>query len=326
MERNIQNFYLCKFYRASVEYKLVTATTFDREERAEHHLTVVCRDHGLPVALTSTREIKVTVLDVNDNSPVLDSENYWVTVHENNNPGNELFRVNATDADCCLNAELIFDLQPLSGTSTSEALAIDRTSGQVSTQISFDYESEPREFAYLLTVFDRGDTPRSATATLRVSVADINDNKPRFERSAYYITTAENQPIGSSVGEVNATDRDVTAQFNRVYYDILRSTVAGGGHATNDADAFSIDKYTGIIRTVKRLNREHQALYVFTVTASNDVSTVVSRDHSDLTDFADVTVYVDDVNDNRPVFVFPGPHRGRHVHLPPRYLVSTDYS
>jgi hypothetical protein len=273
--------------------------------------------------LLSTREIRVSILDENDNNPKLASNNYRLTVHENNVPGAEVFHFNATDADTGQNAELVFSMRlissPSHGSNTMpEALSIDRTTGRVTTQVSFDYESETRDFAYLVTVSDRGEIPRSATATLQVGVADINDQKPRFERSSYYITTAENQPIGSSVGRVNATDGDRTVQFNRVFYNILSSSGVSGAA---DADTFTVDRYTGIIRNVKRLDREQHSVYVFTVTASNEDG-VTTRGHGDVADYADVTVYVDDVNDNRPVFVFPGPHRGRTVDLPSRYAVS----
>jgi len=310
---------------ASVEYKIATTATFDREERADYWLTITCQDNGLPTPLITSREVRVSVLDENDNNPRLDSNSYWITVHENNQPGTEIFRINASDADTGANAVLSYSMRPVADTpsaSTSpEVLTIDSTSGRITTQMSFDYESEPRDFVYIVTVSDNGDVRRSATATLRVSVADTNDEKARFERSTYYMTTAENQSIGTSVGRVNASDGDHTTKFNNIYYHILRSHVTGVG--TLDADSFVIDKFTGIIRSVKKLDREHQAIYVFTVTASNDVNPVTSRAQSEFTDFADVTVYVDDVNDNRPLFVFPGSHRGRTVDMPPRYMVST---
>lgn len=315
---------VCFLSRASVEYKIATTTVLDREQRAEYHLTVTCQDNGSPVALLSTREIRVSILDENDNNPKLASNNYWLTVHENNAPGAEVFHFNATDADTGQNAELVYSMRLTSGMSHGnsmmpEVLSIDRTSGRITTQASFDYESETRDFVYLVTVSDRGEVPRSATATLHVGVADINDQKPRFERSSYYITTAENQPIGTAVGRVNASDGDRTVQFNQVFYSILSSSGVG---SITDVDMFSIDRYTGVIRNVKRLDREQQAVYIFTVTASNDNDGVTTRGHGDVADYADVTVYVDDVNDNRPVFVFPGPHRGRTVDMPSRYVVS----
>ena len=70
----------------------------------------------------------------------------------------------------------------------------------------------------MVTVTDGGETARSATATLQLSVADSNDNRPRFDRRLYHVTVPEDVPVGTSVGSVNATDDDVTARFSHVTY------------------------------------------------------------------------------------------------------------
>jgi len=69
-----------------------------------------------------------------------------------------------------------------------------------------------------------------------------------------------------------------------------------------------VDGDSGVIRTTRRLDREQRSTYVFTVSASNDDVITASRRHGN--DVADVIVRVDDVNDNEPVFVFPGRKRG----------------
>ncbi|NWZ74559.1 PCDAA protein, partial [Acrocephalus arundinaceus] len=47
-------------------YKVVTASALDREQAAEHRVTVVARDRGRP-ALWSSAELMLEVSDVNDN-------------------------------------------------------------------------------------------------------------------------------------------------------------------------------------------------------------------------------------------------------------------
>ena len=90
-----------------------------------------------------------------------------------------------------------------------------------------------------------------------------------------------------------------------------------------------MDVWSGEVRTARRLDREQRSVHVFTVVASNDVSYDVtaaaaaaaasSRRRDDRrrreVDAADVTVYVDDVNDNAPTFVFPGRERGDVAYL-----------
>jgi len=78
-------------------------------------------------------------------------------------------------------------------------------------------------------------SPRlSSIATVIVSILDINDNPPEFERTMYTISVSEAVPVGTSIGRVFATSRDVG-----INAEITYSVIATMG---ND---FSIDSDTG---------------------------------------------------------------------------------
>ena len=49
----------------------------------------------------------------------------------------------------------------------------------------------------------------TSVATVTVMVADVNDNAPEFERTIYSLSVSEATPVGTSVGRVYATSRDV---------------------------------------------------------------------------------------------------------------------
>jgi len=176
-----------------------------------------------------------------------------------------------------------------------------------------------------VSAVDGGDPPLSATATLRLTVEDRNDERPRFQRSFYFLNVSENCPPGTSIGRVVAVDPDASPRFARVLYRIRCPTGSsgGGGRKTgNDGvDSFEVDSGSGEVRTARRLDRERRSSYVFTVVAFNDVDydvTAASGRHDDRrpeVDVADVTVYVNEVNDNKPVFVFPGRERGDVAYL-----------
>ena len=303
----------------------MTTAKFDREECAEYQLVVTCRDAGDDVTnqvssrLESSREITVAVLDENDNAPQFTQSEFNISVPENGPPGTEVYRLNATDADFGPNAEISYHIRPLDGVGKG-SLSVNPTTGVVSTQVLFDYETPPRELVFEVTATDGGDPPLSGSATLKLLVTDTNDERPRFERPSYFLNVSENSPPGTSVGSVVAIDHDASPRFTRVVYRIRRQTRSNNGGETgtgNDdgGDAFEVDGDSGEIRTVRRLDREQRSIYVFTVIALNDVEydvTMTSRRHRDRpeVDMADVTVYVDDVNDNEPVFVFPGRRRG----------------
>ncbi|NWU07552.1 PCDGH protein, partial [Cephalopterus ornatus] len=89
-------------------YKVVTASALDREQAAEHRVTVVARDRGRP-ALWSSTELVLEVSDVNDNAPVFEEAaqaEYTVRVPEDVPVGSILVTVTATDADEGLNGNV----------------------------------------------------------------------------------------------------------------------------------------------------------------------------------------------------------------------------
>jgi len=52
----------------STEYKIVTSTELDREDREEYQLTIACHDAGVP-SLSRSRDVVVRVADTNDHAP-----------------------------------------------------------------------------------------------------------------------------------------------------------------------------------------------------------------------------------------------------------------
>jgi len=42
-----------------------------------------------------------------------------------------------------------------------------------------------------------------------ISLLDVNDNAPEFERRMYSVSVSEATPVGTSVGRVYATSRDI---------------------------------------------------------------------------------------------------------------------
>ena len=149
---------MCRLISSTADYKIVTTATLDREEQAEHHLLVTCRDFGDDVtdqkvssSLESSREILVSVLDENDHAPQFAELVLNASVWENDPPATELYRLNATDDDFGPNAEVRYGIRALDGAGEG-LLTVDPTSGVVSSQISFDYETSPRELAYEVSI------------------------------------------------------------------------------------------------------------------------------------------------------------------------------
>jgi len=67
-----------------------------------------------------------------------------------------------------------------------------------------------------------------------ISVVDVNDNPPEFERTIYSLSVSEATPVGTSVGRVYATSRDIGPNAD-ISYDVVDSV-------TSD---FSVNSKTG---------------------------------------------------------------------------------
>ncbi|ETN85496.1 cadherin domain protein [Necator americanus] len=89
--------------------ELLLLTPLDREDQNEHFLTVQAIDSGSP-RLSATSEIKITVLDENDNAPEFDQPYYRVHVRENSKIGDSVLQVKTTDRDEGLNGLIRYTL------------------------------------------------------------------------------------------------------------------------------------------------------------------------------------------------------------------------
>ncbi|XP_071670969.1 protocadherin gamma-B5-like [Patagioenas fasciata] len=176
-------------------YKVVTASALDREQAAEHSVTVVARDRGRP-ALSSSTALVLEVSDVNDNAPVFEEAAYSAYVAENNAAGAPVLRVLARDPDAGANGRVSYWLAggSVGAAEAAAYVSVEARSGALYAQRSFDYE-QCREFAVVVRAQDGGEPARSSTATVRVFVLDRNDNAPRVLWPA---TEAGERVLGSA--------------------------------------------------------------------------------------------------------------------------------
>ncbi|XP_074912510.1 protocadherin gamma-B5-like [Buteo buteo] len=160
-------------------YKLIIASTLDREKVSAYNMTITAMDRGSP-ALSSRAALVLEVSDVNDNAPVFEEAAYSAYVAENNAAGAPVLRVRARDADAGANGRVSYWLAGGSAGAAGAApyVSVEARSGAVYAQRSFDYE-QCREFAVAVRAQDGGAPARSSTATVRVFVLDRNDNAPR---------------------------------------------------------------------------------------------------------------------------------------------------
>ena len=123
----------------------------------------------------------------------------------------------------------------------------------------------------------------SASTNFLLKIRNLNDNAPVFKLSSASISIKENEPIGTFITQLEATDADLN---DEIIYSFKTKT-----------SFFTIDSKTGIIKTAKSVDREHdQARFDFDVTAC---------DSNGLCAFSSVTVFIEDINDNPPRIIWP---------------------
>ncbi|NXA04377.1 CELR3 protein, partial [Sapayoa aenigma] len=150
--------------------------------------------------------------------------------------------------------------------------------GVISTKTKLDYESQ-KHYTLIISLSDGGTTDY---ATVFIKVIDVNDNSPEFGTTSTTVNVLENAPPGVSVTSVSATDVD--EGFNGLVVYSLK-----GGEGKMDIDT------SGLIFLEKELDREKQDSYNLAVIASDQGQPARST-------ALNVTVIIDDVNDNPPVF------------------------
>lgn len=181
----------------NIIYLVVVALPLDRESQSSYTLNVVATDKGSP-PLHASRVISLRVTDVNDNAPVFAETEYKASVPEAAAPGTPVVQVIANDADEGINADIRYSLL---ATPQSDWFAIDERSGLVTTRARVDCETNPMP-RLTVVASDRGNPPMSSTATLLVTVLDVNDNEPIFDQSFYNVSVPENEAVGSCILKV----------------------------------------------------------------------------------------------------------------------------
>ena len=267
------------------EFKVVSTVDFDRELKNEYHINVVCQDMGNP-PMTSSIHIPVTVVDVNDHVPEFGKQVYPAVIPENNPIGTFIAQLNATDGDTGRNAAINFKtLYP----QDESIITVDLISGLVTANTVFDYETQVYYEIPVLASDLAAANAKTATALIKISIMDSNDEPPKFILDEYKFSVEENQPANTTVGVVSATDLD-SEPFNVVSYKLDPNPDA--------SEFFHLDPNSGRISTKKVLDRESRPEFRLKVVTFNP-------QYSDMTNEVNVTIFVTDVNDNRPVIVFP---------------------
>ncbi|KAJ8719097.1 hypothetical protein PYW07_016653 [Mythimna separata] len=244
--------------------------SLDREVLTRYQLMVRAEDPG---RLSSTATVNIKVTDINDNNPKFDEDSYVFHVKEG--AANEFVGyVHATDIDEGVNAMVSYSIP------THLPFSIDNGTGMITTNTKLDYE-HTKDYAFVVTATDGAIDKRLGTASVTVQVTDIPDEAPVFNKLVYSVHVPENA-ANYPVVKVQAEDPDTIPEIT---YTILMG----------DTELFSIDRKSGMIRTLKTLDRETSARHQLIVGTEENMDEGPGATTT-------VEVFVDDKNDNSPIF------------------------
>uniref|UniRef100_A0A674MGA6 Cadherin EGF LAG seven-pass G-type receptor 3 n=1 Tax=Takifugu rubripes TaxID=31033 RepID=A0A674MGA6_TAKRU len=262
----------------SVTGEIQVVAPLDYEAEREYTLRVRAQDNGRPPLSNNTGIVSVQVTDVNDNPPIFVSTPFQASVLESSPVGSSILHIQAIDTDSGDNARLEYRL---TGTSSDTPFIINSATGWVTVRSALDRESVEHYF-FGVEARDYGMPPLSATASVTITVMDVNDNRPEFLQKEYYSRLNEDAAVGTSVATVTAVDRDVNSA---VTYQIT------GGN-TRNRFAISTAGGAGLLSLALPLDYKQERRYVLTVTASDRT----------LHDTCQVHINITDANTHRPVF------------------------
>lgn len=113
-------------------------TELDREAKQMYRMFVQAIDGGTP-RLTGTLTVNIEVMDVNDNSPVFDQNEYAVNISDSTAVDTVVARVKATDQDVGENGLVSYLLSPTQeDLVVSEMFYVNVSSGEVKNKVSLD--------------------------------------------------------------------------------------------------------------------------------------------------------------------------------------------
>nr|XP_051700252.1 LOW QUALITY PROTEIN: protocadherin alpha-6 [Oryctolagus cuniculus] len=262
---------------------LVLRKSLDREDVREHNLLLVATDGGKP-ELTGTVQLRITVLDVNDNAPSFQHSEYKVRIFENSENGTIVIRLNASDPDEGTNGAISYAFNSLVSPLVLAHFAIDPNTGEVVIQGNLDFE-QVNSYRIRIDATDKGHPPMAGHCTVLVKVVDINDNTPEISITSLSLPIREDAPVGTVIALVSVSDRDSGAN-GQVSCAL-----------TPDVPFRLLSTFRNYYSLVldSGLDRELVSGYSVVVTARDAGSPALRAS-------ASVWVEVADVNDNAPAF------------------------
>ncbi|XP_041442001.1 protocadherin-12 isoform X2 [Xenopus laevis] len=269
--------------------ELLVVKELDREIQSSFKLVLTALDGGVPQK-SGTTEIRISVLDSNDNSPTFGESSVILEVPEDTSPGTLLLNLTATDPDQGPNGEIEFSFSKNTAQHVLSMFSINPKLGGLVLKQSLDYEDR-RTYELDVQATDLGPNPIPSHCKVLIKVVDINDNAPDIQvkwasQDSNEIMVSETVPLGSFVALVMANDPD-SGTNGQVDCHLIQE------HAHFKLQRANGNSY--ILLTNAILDREKWEEYHLTIQAQDQgVPSFLTK--------KSLKIRVTDANDNCPLF------------------------
>ncbi|XP_057706808.1 protocadherin alpha-5-like isoform X5 [Corythoichthys intestinalis] len=269
-----------------VSAELVLQKPLDREKQSLITLTLTAVDGGKPPK-SGSLQIRVNVLDVNDNVPRFSKSLYKVRLSENATKGSVVIKLNATDSDEGMNSKITYSFVKRGNDDPSNVFSLNAETGEITVKGVLDYEETPA-YEVRIQAMDQGHSPRSTHAKLLIEIIDVNDNAPEITVTSLMTPVKENAESGTIVALITVSDKDGgnNGVINCQVVDSVPFKLKS--NYKND--------YSLVVDGA--LDRESTSLFNVSILATDEGSPPMSTSRI-------IPVQVSDVNDNAPRFMEP---------------------
>ena len=261
----------------TTDHKLYLKNEVDYETTSMYTFSVLVRDLTNPLLPSNSSLFIISITDVNDNIPIINTTETNITISSATPTGTDVLQIAVNDLDSGNNS--IVDLSLLGGNSFWAIMQ----NGAITLQKDLNITEE---VSFVLTIMatDRGTPSLSSSATLHIFVESV---KIAFTEDVFISNITENDP---SLKELVSVSAEVSVDTLVIYSFSIETENEYG-------DTFSIGNLSGVISNLRPLDFEEEDEYSLIIEAMTTIN------DQTINACANVTIEVIDVNDNSPVIM-----------------------
>ncbi|XP_075065235.1 cadherin-related family member 2 [Mixophyes fleayi] len=249
------------------------------------HVEVVANDTGNLQDCCSVVSVTINLIDINDHSPEFLHTTYVLEIEEHSPNGTVLGIITATDPDSEDYGKITYSLLP---ESIQDSFQVHPSTGEI-TVVNGELLDRERRSSYYATLRAQDGMNATGTTLLEIILLDINDWPPEAI-GTYNIFVNEN--TDDVYIPLQAFDNDEPGTNNSVIeFELLPRDFNGN---------FSINVTTGLITSLDPLDRE-----AIDITLNGRIvltTRLYDLGVPSLSSTVNVTINVEDLNDNEPIF------------------------